>query len=422
VANTIKAIKGMHDVLPKDSAKWQNLENNLSNILNTFGYSQVRMPIVEKTEVFCRAIGEITDIVEKEMYSFVDKGKDSLSLRPEGTASCVRMMIEHNLPRENEQRIWYLGPMFRRERPQKGRYRQFHQLGVEVYGCQGAKIEAELIQITTQFWQSLGLKNLTLEINSLGSKEIRERYKSKLINYFNTQKDSLDTDSLKRLSTNPLRILDSKNPTMQSLINNAPKLIDELDGQSKANFEQLQTILKTINIPFVINPTLVRGLDYYNDIVFEWTTQELGSQGTVCAGGRYDSLMDKMGGNSTPAIGFAIGLERLLLLLESQNINIIKQKTKIYCVNIGEKAEIKSLEICQTLRQKIPNIIIFNHNNPDNLKKQFKKADKSQADFVIIIADDELKSNKITLKPLRTQQEQQTFTLDELIIFLQGLK
>jgi histidyl-tRNA synthetase len=415
----VTSVKGMSDVLPKDSFLWQSVEQTLQNTLIAHGYQQVRMPLLEKTEVFCRAIGEVTDIVEKEMYSFNDKGKDSLSLRPEGTASCVRMMIEHNLPREGEQKVYYLGPMFRRERPQKGRYRQFHQVGVEVYGCSGVKSDVELIAITQEFWQKLGLKNLSLEINSLGSIDDRKRYKDVLIEYLNENKSQLDDDSLRRLNKNPLRILDSKNPKMSDLLNNAPKLLDFLTGDSKKHFEQLTYLLENLNIDYKINTRLVRGLDYYNDTVFEWTTEELGSQGTICAGGRYDSLVKQMGGQETPAVGFALGLERLLLLLEAQNIKPENKIKKLYCVAIGTDAELKSFEVVNELRQKIPNLIVINDISQGNFKKQLKKADKSLADYAIIIAEDEMKSNKITLKFLRSREEQQSLSMSELITFLQ---
>lgn len=417
--NATNGIRGMSDILPKDSFLWQSVEQTLQKTIQSYGYKQVRMPLLEKTEVFCRAIGEVTDIVEKEMYSFSDKGKDSLSLRPEGTASCVRMMIEHNLPREAEQRVYYLGPMFRRERPQKGRYRQFHQIGVEVYGCAGVKSDIELIVMTQEFWQTLGLKNLKLELNSLGSLDDRKIYKVALLTYLNENKSQLDEDSLKRLEKNPLRILDSKNPAMAELLNNAPQLLDFLSDESKTHFEQLTTTLTMLKVPYSINPRLVRGLDYYNDTVFEWITQELGSQGTICAGGRYDTLVETMGGQTTPAVGFALGLERLLLLLDAQNIQPQDNSKSIYCVTIGTEAEQKSFLVVKELRQALPNLTVINDISQGNLKKQLKKADKSLANYAIIIAEEEIKSNKITLKFLRNNEKQKSLSMSELITFLQ---
>ena len=332
MSKKIQAVRGMNDLLPKDSNLWAFVERTIVDLFSSYGYKSIRTPLVEKTDTFCRAIGQATDIVEKEMYSWTESNGESLSLRPEGTAGCVRMMIEHNLPREGIQKIFYQGAMFRHERPQKGRYRQFHQVGLEVFGAQDAKVDAELMMITHSLWNKLGLKNVTLEINTLGSSEARASYRQILVDYFSKHKDQLDEDSLRRLETNPLRILDSKNKDMQSLINAAPKLMDHLDKDSAKHFEQFKNYLNCLDIDFVINTRLVRGLDYYNRTVFEWTTTDLGAQGTICAGGRYDGLVEKMGGKPTDAVGLAIGLERLILLLEEQNIKADNQPLSIYMI------------------------------------------------------------------------------------------
>jgi histidyl-tRNA synthetase len=371
--------------------------------------------VVEKTDTFCRAIGQATDIVEKEMYSWHETNGDSLSLRPEGTAGCVRMMIEHNLPREGIQKVFYQGAMFRHERPQKGRYRQFHQVGLEVFGAPNAKVDAELMMITHSLWQKLGLKNVTLEINTLGSSEARESYREILVEYFSAHKDQLDEDSLRRLETNPLRILDSKNKDMQALINHAPKLMEHLDEESAQHFDQFKDYLDILNIDFVINTRLVRGLDYYNRSVFEWTTTDLGAQGTICAGGRYDGLVEKMGGKPTPAVGLAIGLERLILLLEEQKIAITNQQLAIYIITPNEQAQLKSMQIANTLHEAIAGAIIYNDITLGSFKSQFKKADKADADFALILGEEELNNNQVSIKPLKSQEQQQTLSLDEAI-------
>jgi len=374
MSKKIQAIRGMNDLLPKDSNLWMFVERHMSDLFASYGYKNIRTPVVEKTDTFCRAIGQATDIVEKEMYSWKESNGDSLSLRPEGTAGCVRMMIEHNLPREGIQKVFYQGAMFRHERPQKGRYRQFHQAGLEVFGAPDAKVDAELMMITHSLWQKLGLKNITLEINTLGSSEARASYRDILIDYFSSHKDQLDEDSLRRLETNPLRILDSKNPTMQDLINNAPKLMAHLDEESAQHFEQFKAYLNALNIDFVINTRLVRGLDYYNRSVFEWTTTDLGAQGTICAGGRYDSLVEKMGGKPTPAVGLAIGLERLILLLEAQEVTTQQQQLAIYIITPDKEAQLKSMQIASTLHQALANVTIYNDITMGSLKSQFKKS------------------------------------------------
>ena len=420
MSNKIQAIRGMNDLLPKDSALWLSLEETIFNLFISYGFKNIRTPIVEKTDTFCRAIGEATDIVEKEMYSWKESNGESLSLRPEGTAGCVRMMIEHNLPREGIQKVFYQGAMFRHERPQKGRYRQFHQVGVEVFGADTAKIDAELMAMTHSLWQNLGLKNLTLEINTLGSAEARANYRSVLVEYFTQYKDQLDEDSTRRLSSNPLRILDSKNKDMQSLINAAPKLMDHLDEDSSKHFDEFKAYLQCLDIPYIINTRLVRGLDYYNRTVFEWTTTDLGAQGTICAGGRYDGLVEKMGGKSTPAVGFALGLERLVLLLEAQDIALGKSPLSIYLVALGDNAQIKSMQIANQLHHALPKAILYNDITLGSFKAQFKKADKANADYALILGEEEIQNNQIAIKPLKGQGEQQTMSLEEAIQYFKN--
>jgi len=387
-----------------------------------YGYQNIRTPIVENTDTFCRAIGGTTDIVEKEMYSWTESGGESLSLRPEGTAGCVRMMIEHNLPREGIQKVFYQGAMFRHERPQKGRYRQFHQVGLEVFAAVDAKADAELMMITHALWQTLGLKNIVLEINTLGSSKARAAYKKVLVAYFNQHKDQLDEDNLRRLKTNPLRILDTKNKAMHSVISNAPKLMDYLDQESAQHFEQFKTYLDALNIAYVINTRLVRGLDYYNRTVFEWTTTDLGAQGTICAGGRFDGLVEKMGGTPTPAVGLAIGLERLVLLLEAQNLMTVKSTLSIYLVALGEKAQLKSMQIASALHDALTNVILYNDLTLGSFKSQFKKADKAKAHFALILGEQELNNNQVSIKPLKGQGTQQSMNLEEAIKYFKGNK
>ncbi|HCV92402.1 MAG TPA: histidine--tRNA ligase [Gammaproteobacteria bacterium] len=420
MSNKIQAIRGMNDLLPKDSVLWLSLEKTIFDLFISYGFKNIRTPIVEKTDTFCRAIGEATDIVEKEMYSWKESSGESLSLRPEGTAGCVRAMIEHNLPREGIQKVFYQGAMFRHERPQKGRYRQFHQVGVEVFGANTAKIDAELMAMTHSLWQSLGLKNLTLEINTLGSTEARANYRSALVNYFTQYKDQLDEDSTRRLSSNPLRILDSKNKDMQSLINAAPKLMDHLDEESSKHFDEFKAYLQCLDIPYVINTRLVRGLDYYNRTVFEWTTTDLGAQGTICAGGRYDGLVEKMGGKSTSAVGFALGLERLVLLLEAQDITLGKSPLSIYLVVLGENAQLKSMQIAAQLHHALPKAILYNDITLGSFKAQFKKADKANADYALILGEEEVQNNQIAIKPLKDQGEQQAMSLEDAIQYFKN--
>jgi histidyl-tRNA synthetase len=418
MSKKIQAIRGMNDLLPKDSTLWLSLERTILDLFISYGYQNIRTPIVENTDTFCRAIGGTTDIVEKEMYSWTESGGESLSLRPEGTAGCVRMMIEHNLPREGIQKVFYQGAMFRHERPQKGRYRQFHQIGLEVFAAVDAKADAELMMITHALWQTLGLKNIVLEINTLGSSKARAAYKKVLVAYFNQHKDQLDEDSLRRLKTNPLRILDTKNKAMHSVISNAPKLMDYLDQESAQHFEQFKTYLNALNIAYVINTRLVRGLDYYNRTVFEWITTDLGAQGTICAGGRFDGLVEKMGGTPTPAVGLAIGLERLVLLLEAQNLMTVESTLSIYLVALGEKAQLKSMQIASALHDALTNVILYNDLTLGSFKSQFKKADKAKAHFALILGEQELNNNQVSIKPLKGQGTQQSMNLEEAINIL----
>ncbi len=420
MSNKIQAIRGMNDLLPADSELWSSLDDTISNLLISYGYKYCRTPIVESTETFSRAIGEVTDIVEKEMYTWEDNNGNSLTLRPEGTASVVRMMIEHNLPREGIQKVFYNGPMFRHERPQKGRYRQFHQVGAEVFGASDAKVDAELISITDSLWKSLEI-NARLEINSLGSKESRSSYRKILTDFFNKNISQLDEDSLRRLKTNPLRILDSKNKDLELLISNAPKMIDHLDEESQEHFTILKNYLDSLDIPYEVNPKLVRGLDYYNQTVFEWISNDLGSQGTICGGGRYDGLVEKMGGNPTPAIGFAMGLERIALLIQDKNTQLVNKRCQLYFVALGDKAQIESMKLSKKILQVLPNITLSNDVSMGSLKSQMKKADKSNADFALILGEEELSNNQLSIKPLKGQGVQQLIELEGIIQHLQEI-
>ncbi|MER0170125.1 MAG: histidine--tRNA ligase [Nitrosomonas sp.] len=405
MANGVKAIRGMNDILPDESYLWAYFEQTVQQWLAAYGYRNIRTPIVEQTDLFIRSIGEVTDIVEKEMYTFVDHlNNDSLTLRPEGTASCVRAVIEHNLLYSGPQRLYYAGPMFRHERPQKGRYRQFHQVGVEALGYAGPDIDAELIVMCARLWDLLGISGLRLEISTLGNAESRALHRARLIKYFEQHRDALDEDALRRLHTNPLRILDSKNPGMQDIINNAPKLMDDLDAESLSHFESLQHILRARGINFEINLRLVRGLDYYNRTVFEWVTDKLGAQGTVCAGGRYDGLIEQIGGKPSPACGFAMGIERLLALMQECGKEIAQPAPDIYIVHQGDQAMDYAWTCAELLRDEGFDVIL--HCGGGSFKSQMKKADGSGARYAMIIGDDECQAQEVTLKPLREPVEQ----------------
>ncbi|SDX58711.1 histidyl-tRNA synthetase [Allochromatium warmingii] len=412
----IQAIRGMNDILPERLALWQQIEHTARAVLASYGYSEIRTPIVEVTELFKRSIGEVTDIVEKEMYSFADRHGDSLSLRPEGTASCVRAAIEHGLLTQ-PQRLWYQGPMFRYERPQRGRYRQFHQIGVEVFGLTGPDIDIEVILLTARLWQRLGLSGFRLEINTLGDSAERQLYREQLVAYLQSRADQLDADSQRRLSTNPLRILDSKHPETQRLLADAPRLLDVLGSETRAHFERLCAGLDAAGVRYQINPRLVRGLDYYNRTVFEWITDDLGAQGTVCAGGRYDGLVEQLGGRATPAVGFALGLERLVEILEQSGFTAAPA-LDVYLVAVGERAELAAPALAERLRDALPNLRMQCHCGGGSFKSQFKKADKSGARFALILGDDELDRAVIGVKDLRGDSEQGTPSQAELASYL----
>jgi len=413
----------MNDVLPNETPVWHYLEACLREITASYGYSEIRMPIVENTQLFCRSIGEVTDIVEKEMYTFVDKGEDSLTLRPEGTASCVRAGIQHGLLYNQQQRLWYMGPMFRRERPQKGRYRQFYQFGLESFGLKGPDIDAEIIALSARLWKTLGLNGVELQINSLGSNQAREAYKLVLVEYFEQNFEGLDADSQRRLKSNPLRILDTKNPSMKELVEKAPKLMDHLDQESKQHFDGLCEKLDLLDIAYVVNPKLVRGLDYYNRTVFEWVTNDLGAQGTICAGGRYDGLVEQLGGQATTGCGFAMGLERIVLLLQQQSRlkDKLSSKTDVYLCTLGEVAENSGIVISERLRNELPELKVQLHCGGGNFKKQLKRADKSQATIALILGEDEVEQKTVTVKYLRDNVEQSTIAQSEVGDLLQQI-
>jgi len=412
--NKIQSIRGMHDILPEQSPLWQFFESTVKKLLQSYAYNEIRMPVVESTDLFCRSIGEVTDIVEKEMYTFEDRNGDSLTLRPEGTASCVRSGIQHGLFHNQQQRLWYMGPMFRHERPQKGRYRQFHQVGIETFGMASADIDAELILMSARLWKLLGLKDIRLELNTLGTSESRNAYRKVLVDYLNQHKEILDEDSLRRLETNPLRVLDSKNPAMQEMIEAAPSLMDYLDEESTEHFKQLTAILDKAGIKYNINTRLVRGLDYYCKTVFEWVTDSLGAQGTVCAGGRYDGLVQQLGGRETPAAGFAMGVERLLSLLEDAGMEV-DNTPDVFVVLQGDLAQLQGMALVETIREQLPNVNIQTNCGAGSFKSQIKKADKSGARVALILGDEELQNNQISIKMLREKTDQKTVDQSRIV-------
>jgi histidyl-tRNA synthetase len=416
MSNLIQSVRGMNDCLPDQSDTWQGFEAIVRDWLRRYGYREIRTPILEQTGLFKRAIGEVTDIVEKEMYTFVDElNGESLALRPEGTASSVRAVIQHNLLYDGGKRLWYAGPMFRHERPQKGRYRQFHQVGVEALGFAGPDVDAELIIMCADLWRSLGIAP-TLQLNTLGDIESRHRHRARLVAHFEAHLDVLDEDARRRLHSNPLRILDSKNPAMQELIEAAPKLMDELEDEAIAHFESLQALLRGNGIDFEINPRLVRGLDYYNRTVFEWVTDQLGAQGTVCAGGRYDGLIEQLGGKPAPAAGFAMGIERLLALIEAGGRPIAVAVPDVYIVHAGAAASAWAWQVAGALRAA--GLAALMHCGGGSFKSQMKKADASRARFAVILGDDEAAVQELTLKPLREAAEQVRVTLAQATDFL----
>lgn len=413
MSTLIQSIRGMNDILPEDAPYWQYLEQVCRQVVESYHYTEIRFPIVEATALFKRGIGEVTDIVEKEMYTFADRNGDSLTLRPEGTASCVRAALQHGLLHNQIQRLWYMGPMFRHERPQQGRYRQFHQLGVEAFGMSEPQADVELILISRRLLDELGLLNsVVLQINTLGTVAARAVYKQTLVNYYEQHLAQLDEDSQRRLRTNPLRILDSKNPSIQALNQQAPQFLDYLDEVSAEHFSRVRTLLDALGVPYVVTPTLVRGLDYYCHTVFEWVTTQLGAQGTVCAGGRYDYLVEQLGGRTTPAVGFAVGLERLTLLLKEQNELV--QKPDLFFVLLGEAALQEGLRLAEHLRTVIPGISIDVHCTQASFKAQFKRADKSGADYAVIIGPDEVAQGMVGFKNLRSDSVQQKLTFSEV--------
>jgi len=421
VSKTLQAIRGMNDLLPDDIATWQFIEASFRHLMHQYAYEEIRMPIVENTELFKRSIGEVTDIVEKEMYTFDDRNGDSLSLRPEGTASCVRACLQDGLLYNQQQRLWYMGPMFRHERPQKDRYRQFQQLGVETFGMAGPSIDVELIAMMARFWKIIGIeKDVRLEINSLGTNASRSAYKVLLVDYLTQHKDSLDEDSLRRLETNPLRVLDSKNTDLKEIIANAPKLLDHLDAESAAYFKNLRAQLDGLKIKYVVNTSLVRGLDYYSQTVFEWVTDSLGAQGTVCAGGRYDGLVEQLGGKATTAMGFAMGVERLVSLVELSDRSVAENKPDIYVIVAGDQARAYAMPLVENLRDLQSDTSILVNCDEGSFKKQMKRADKSGADYVFIIGDDEAAKKIVCVKNLRKNEEQKNLDQNELIKFIEN--
>ncbi|MEC9038113.1 MAG: histidine--tRNA ligase [Pseudomonadota bacterium] len=420
----IQAIRGMNDILPDQTPVWQYVESTVRRVLGQYGYQEIRMPVVEHTELFKRSIGEVTDIVEKEMYTFEDRNGDSLTLRPEGTAGCVRAAEEHGLLFNQTRRLWYTGPMFRHERPQKGRYRQFHQIGVECFGMAGPDIDAELLILTARLWSALGLSDhARLEINSIGTSDSRKVYRQALVAYLEQYQDKLDDDSKRRLTTNPLRILDSKDPATREILQGAPSLDDYLDDESRQHFEQLKAMLDAAGIAYTVNPALVRGLDYYGKTVFEWITDSLGAQGTICAGGRYDGLVEQLGGKPTVAVGFAMGLERLILLLETLELvpGHVNNQADIYVTAMGDQAVAPAMALAETLRNELPGRIVVSHCGGGSFKSQMKKADRSGARFAVILGENEIAQGTAGLKPLRDDQPQQEIAQADLAGVLAGL-
>ncbi len=404
----------MNDCLPTQSPLWQKLENTVKNVISAYGYNEVRMPIVEETNLFSRAVGEETDVVSKEMYTFDDRNGDSLTLRPEGTAGCVRSCIQNSLINRDEQRLWYMGPMFRHERPQKGRYRQFHQCGVEVFGLNGPDVDAELIMMTARLWRELGInEHVRLELNSIGSQEDRADYRTALVAFLEQHIDVLDEDCKRRMHTNPLRVLDTKNPDVQAILGDAPRLSDYLGEESKAHFVGLCELLDAAGIKYTVNERLVRGLDYYNRTVFEWITESLGAQGTVCGGGRYDGLVEQLGGKPTPAVGFAMGLERLVLMLETLELTDVRRSVDVYVVTAGEGTMMAGMKLAEQLRESVPGVRVMNHFGGGNFKKQFKRADKVGAVVALVLGENEVADNTVVLKDL-AGGEQETYNQAEV--------
>ena len=423
MSKAIQAIRGMNDCLPSETNVWQMVEDVLRRVASNYGFAEIRMPIVESTALFKRSIGEVTDIVEKEMYTFDDRNGDSLTLRPEGTASCVRAGNQHGLLYNQEQRLWYMGPMFRHERPQKGRYRQFHQFGIEAFGIATPDIDAEIIVLSARLWKELGIsEHVTLELNSLGSNEERSAYRDALVTFLTEHEEKLDEDSKRRMHSNPLRVLDSKNPDVQAVLAGAPVLSDYFGEETKTHFDSLCNYLGNAGIKYHLNDRLVRGLDYYNRTVFEWVTSSLGAQGTVCAGGRYDGLVEQLGGKATPGFGFALGIERLVLMLTSlEKVNNIRPQVDAYVIMLGEDVTLKANELAEKWRDQVPTTRIQCHCGGGNMKKQMKRADKSGAQVALILGEDEIANGQITVKYLRGQHEQQNLSFEQVADLLTSL-
>ena len=413
MAKIIEPLRGVHDVLPAQMAAWQFLERTARDVFAAYGYEEFRVPIIEQTQLFKRSIGDFTDIVEKEMFSFVDQGDDHISLRPEATAGIVRAMISNGLLRENRLKVWCMGPMFRRERPQAGRYRQFHQIDAEAFGFPGPDVDAEMILLSSRLLRRLGLTRVKLLVNSLGTPAARAVYRDQLTAYFSAHEAALDEDSRRRLRGNPLRILDSKNPEMQRIVAGAPLLLDSLDAESKQHFESLCAHLASAGIEYHVEPRLVRGLDYYTRTVFEWTTDALGSQATVCAGGRYDGLVGQLGGAATPGIGWAMGQERIVMLLEKQGLAAARSLPQVYVVLVGEKTEIQGFKLAERLRDAWPDLKLTINLGGGSLKSQFKRADKSGAQFALVVGDDEMARGVVALKDLRREAAQEECAADD---------
>ena len=411
----------MNDILPDVSGTWRYLESVVRDIVQSYGYSEIRLPLLEQTELFRRSIGEVTDIVEKEMYTFLDRNGDSLTLRPEATASVVRAGITNGLLHNQKQKLWTMGPMFRYEKPQKGRYRQFYQFDVEALGFEGPDVDAELIILCARMWRALGISRLTLEINSLGTAETRDRYRETLVEYFSGVKSELDEDSIRRLEQNPLRILDSKNPEMQAIVEAAPVMLDFLDEESSEHFQSLKGLLEAAGVSYTVNTRLVRGLDYYSRTVFEWVTDALGSQGAVCSGGRYDGLVEKLGGRPTPAVGWAMGMERLVALFLACGGEAPAEDADVYVVAVGDSTLEQAFAIAEELRDQVIGIKVELNFGGGSFKSQLKRADKSNAEYALILGEREIAEERVGLKPLRSAEDQSSIAFDELAETLAGL-
>lgn len=418
MAKNIQAVRGMRDILPEETPVWQAVEQAARDVFGQYGYAEIRTPICEMTDLFKRSIGEVTDIVEKEMYTFEDRNGDSLTLRPEGTAGCVRACMEHGLLHNQTQRLWYSGAMFRHERPQKGRYRQFQQIGLEAYNMAGPDIDLEVILVSARLWRKLGIPGLQLQINSLGTPDERVQYRQALVDYLSARQELLDEDSHRRLHTNPMRVLDSKNPDMRGLIANAPSLMDYLGEESIAHFRFITQGLEAAGVPYQVNTRLVRGLDYYSRTVFEWVTDLLGAQGTVCAGGRYDGLVSQLGGKPTPAVGFGMGVDRLVAVLEALQGAHQAAAADVYLVLMGDAAQAHGLVLAEQLRDQLPSLRLVSHCGGGSFGSQFKKADKSGARLAVVVGEDEINSGMAGVKWLREQREQQSVALDGLVTFI----